>query len=57
VQNKIKLLTQDKSRDVEELNDGCMTDVAFLVDVNSQANILTMSYKVEKNSLWRCTTI
>jgi len=43
VQNKIKLLIQDKSRDVEELHDGCMTDVAFHVDVNSQVNILTMS--------------
>jgi len=33
-----------------------MTDVAFLVNVNSQVNILT-SYKVEKNSLRRCTAI
>jgi hypothetical protein len=46
-----------ESRDVEELNDGCTTDIAFLVGVTSQVNILTKSYKVEKSSLWRFTTI
>jgi hypothetical protein len=46
------------SRDVEELmNDGRITDVAFLVDVTSQVNILTKDYKVEESSLQRCTTI
>jgi len=49
VYNKNKLLIQDEIRNGEELNDGCITDAAFLVDITSQVNILTLQHWGFKN--------